>query len=464
MNTKKYNFILDVDSYKVSHFKQYPKSTQNLSAYIEARDLNNQELVFFGLQAFIKKYLLNPITMEDINEAEQFYMDHIGIFNRQDWEYILNQHNGFLPLEIQSIDEGSIVDNPIPLVQIVNTDIKVPWLVSYIETALLRAIWYPTTVSTISREIKKIINHYLSITSTKYEEDLPFKLHDFGARGVSSLESSQIGGAAHLINFLGSDTVEGAIFLRDYYSGEDISYSIPASEHSTITSWGEENELEAHENVIDIFLKEDGKVAASVIDSYNTFDTATNIISNELKSKIINSGGRLVVRPDSGDLPETIIKLLDILSNEKNFGFLWNDKGYKELPDYIRVIQGDGVDKDVINEILLSMQKNKYSANNITFGMGGSLLQKVDRDTFSFAMKVSALHDGVAWRDVYKKPITDKSKNSRGGRFAIMKNQEIKIISEDKEIQNNLLKKRYENGKLFNEIFLDEIRLNAALS
>ena len=325
MNTKKYNFILDVDSYKVSHFKQYPKSTQNLSAYIEARDLNNQELVFFGLQAFIKKYLLNPITMEDINEAEQFYMDHIGIFNRQDWEYILNQHNGFLPLEIQSIDEGSIVDNPIPLVQIVNTDIKVPWLVSYIETALLRAIWYPTTVSTISREIKKIINHYLSITSTKYEEDLPFKLHDFGARGVSSLESSQIGGAAHLINFLGSDTVEGAIFLRDYYSGEDISYSIPASEHSTITSWGEENELEAHENVIDIFLKEDGKVAASVIDSYNTFDTATNIISNELKSKIINSGGRLVVRPDSGDLPETIIKLLDILSNEKNFGFLNDD-------------------------------------------------------------------------------------------------------------------------------------------
>jgi len=211
-------------------------------------------------------------------------------------------------------------------------------------------------------------------------------------------------------------------------------------------------------------LKEDGKVAASVIDSYNTFDTATNIISNELKSKIINSGGRLVVRPDSGDLPETIIKLLDILSNEKNFGFLWNDKGYKELPDYIRVIQGDGVDKDVINEILLSMQKNKYSANNITFGMGGALLQKVDRDTFSFAMKVSALHDGVAWRDVYKKPITDKSKNSRGGRFAIMKNQEIKIISEDKEIQNNLLKKRYENGKLYNEIFLDEIRLNAALS
>ena len=176
MNTKKYNFILDVDSYKVSHFKQYPKSTQKLSAYIEARDLNNQELVFFGLQAFIKKYLLNPITMEDINEAEQFYMDHIGIFNRQDWEYILNQHNGFLPLEIQSIDEGSIVDNPIPLVQIVNTDIKVPWLVSYIETALLRSIWYPTTVSTISREIKKIINHYLSITSTKYEEDLPFKL------------------------------------------------------------------------------------------------------------------------------------------------------------------------------------------------------------------------------------------------------------------------------------------------
>ena len=457
MTKEKYNLILDVDSYKVTHFNQYPQNTKKLYAYIEARNLNSEELIFFGLQAFVKKYLLNPITQDDIDEAEKFLLSHIGVFNRDDWEYILNQHGGFLPIEIKSLDEGTVTNKKIPLLDITNTDEKVPWLVTYIETALLRSLWYPSSVATISREIKKIIFRYLDDTCTNFDDQLPFKLHDFGARGVSSYESSRIGGAAHLLNFLGSDTVEGAMFLKDYYDGTDISYSIPASEHSTITAWGKDNENKAHENIINQFLLE-GKVIASVIDSYDTFETATKIISSELKEKIINSKGTFVVRPDSGKLPDTIIELLNTLSSEENFGYTLNSKGYKELPSYIRVIQGDGVDKNSIENILFSMKENNYSAANITFGMGGALLQKLDRDTYSFAMKVSAIHDGIIWKDVFKEPSSDQTKNSRRGRFAIVKNDELEVIDLEKLSQTNLLKTRYKDGKLYNETDLKAIR------
>ena len=457
MTKEKYNLILDVDSYKVTHFNQYPQNTKKLYAYIEARNLNSEELIFFGLQAFVKKYLLNPITQDDIDEAEKFLLSHIGVFNRDDWEYILNEHGGFLPIEIKSLDEGTVTNKKIPLLDITNTDEKVPWLVTYIETALLRSLWYPSSVATISREIKKIIFRYLDDTCTNFDDQLPFKLHDFGARGVSSYESSRIGGAAHLLNFLGSDTVEGAMFLKDYYDGTDISYSIPASEHSTITAWGKDNENKAHENIINQFLLE-GKVIASVIDSYDTFETASKTISSELKEKIINSKGTLVVRPDSGKLPDTIIELLNTLSSEENFGYTLNSKGYKELPSYIRVIQGDGVDKNSIEDILISMKENNYSAANITFGMGGALLQKLDRDTYSFAMKVSAIHDGIIWKDVYKEPSSDQTKNSRRGRFAIVQNDELEVIDLEKLSQTNLLKTRYKDGKLYNETDLKAIR------
>ena len=457
MTKEKYNLILDVDSYKVTHFNQYPQNTKKLYAYIEARNLNSEELIFFGLQAFVKKYLLNPITQDDIDEAEKFLLSHIGVFNRDDWEYILNEHGGFLPIEIKSLDEGTVTNKKIPLLDITNTDEKVPWLVTYIETALLRSLWYPSSVATISREIKKIIFRYLDDTCTNFDDQLPFKLHDFGARGVSSYESSRIGGAAHLLNFLGSDTVEGAMFLKDYYDGTDISYSIPASEHSTITAWGKDNENKAHENIINQFLLE-GKVIASVIDSYDTFETASKTISSELKEKIINSKGTLVVRPDSGKLPDTIIELLNTLSSEENFGYTLNSKGYKELPSYIRVIQGDGVDKNSIENILFSMKENNYSAANITFGMGGALLQKLDRDTYSFAMKVSAIHDGIIWKDVFKEPSSDQTKNSRRGRFAIVKNDELEVIDLEKLSQTNLLKTRYKDGKLYNETDLKAIR------
>ena len=183
------------------------------------------------------------------------------------------------------------------MVQVINTDPRVPWLTSYIETALLRAIWYPTTVATISYGIKEIIKEYLDQTSDDTKAQLPFKLHDFGARGTSSQESAMLGGMAHLVNFQGTDTLSAIVGARRYYNANMAGFSIPASEHSTMTSWGKEGETDAYTNMIKQFAGE-GKIFAVVSDSYDIYNAVSNIWGITLKEEVKKSGATLVIRPD----------------------------------------------------------------------------------------------------------------------------------------------------------------------
>ena len=208
------NILLNADSYKVSMFKQYPAGTTGVYSYIEARGGRFNETVFFGLQAFIKEYLTTPITQADIDIADEILTAHGEPFNREGWQYILDNCGGYLPVVIRAVPEGSVVPVKNVLCVIENTDRNVPWLTTWVETALLRAIWYPTTVATQSWNIKRVIAEYLEKTGDPSLID--FKLHDFGARGVSSLESAGLGGAAHLVNFMGTDTISGILAAREY--------------------------------------------------------------------------------------------------------------------------------------------------------------------------------------------------------------------------------------------------------
>ena len=246
------NLILNTDSYKFSHYLQYPPETCAISSYVEARGHSDHaEVVFFGLQMFLKEYLSKPVTMADIDEAEAIVTAHGLPFNREGWTHIVKKHGGFLPLLIEALPEGTLVRRGVPVVQVVNTDPACFWLTSYIETALLRAIWYPSTVASNSRKVKQIIQPILEKTCDDPAAVLPFRLHDFGSRGTTSLEQAGIGGAAHLVNFMGTDTVTGVLYARRYYGAEMAGFSIPASEHSTMTSWGQEREAEAYANMID---------------------------------------------------------------------------------------------------------------------------------------------------------------------------------------------------------------------
>lgn len=230
------NIILNSDSYKYSQYTQYPPNTEYVYSYIESRGGVWDSTLFFGLQAFIKEYLIEPITQDDIEIADRIISAHGEPFNRAGWQYILDTHHGFLPVVIKAVPEGCIIPTKNVLATIENTDPRCWWLTSFLETAILRAIWYPTTVATNSYESKKLILSALEKTGDPTL--INFKLHDFGARGVSSMESAGLGSAAHLINFLGTDTITGLLYAREYYGADMAGFSIPASEHSVACSYG----------------------------------------------------------------------------------------------------------------------------------------------------------------------------------------------------------------------------------
>jgi nicotinamide phosphoribosyltransferase len=451
----KHNIILNSDSYKYSMFNQYPEGTETVYSYIESRGGKWPSTVFFGLQAFIKEYLLEPITQEDIDIAEQIITAHGEPFYREGWEYILNAHNGFLPVNIKAVPEGTVVPVKNVLATIENTDPKCFWLTTFLETALLRAIWYPTSVATNSYESKKIILKWLEKNGD--DNDIDFKLHDFGARGVSSLESSALGGAAHLVNFCGTDNVASLVLLTRWYGVGCAGFSVPAMEHSTVTSWGRDSEVESYRNMI---RKNPNGVVSIVSDSYNIYQ-ACEMFGTVLKQDIIDNNVQLVVRPDSGVPAIIVSECLFML--DQYFGHTVNDKGYKVL-NTVRVLQGDGITGESIDLILKYADSRGYSADNILFGQGGALLQQLDRDTQKWAMKCSAIKVNGTWREVFKDPITDPGKTSKKGRVTLYKREDGTYYSGLEDWPLSELKVVFENGKLFNEITFDQVRENARLT
>lgn len=450
------NIIMLTDSYKVSHWKQYPPGTEKVYSYFESRGGQFKKTVFFGLQYIIHEYLSRPVTMADVDEAAAMYEGHFGdptLFNREGWEYIVKAHGGMLPVVIKAVPEGSRVDVSNILMSLENTDPKVPWLTNFLETLLVQ-VWYPTTVATLSNEARRLILKFLEKTGDPALVD--FKLHDFGFRGVSSVESAGIGGAAHLVNFMGTDTVRGMTVLRDYYGAVGpTGFSIPASEHSTITSWGKDGETAAYLNMIEQYG--DSPLYACVSDSYDIYNAAKNIWGGTLRDHVVSAKGTLVVRPDSGYPPLVITTLIKILGEQ--FGFTTNSKGYKVLHDKVRVIQGDGMDFGMIDQCLSTLASEGWSADNVAFGMGGGLLQKVDRDTQRFAFKCSSITvDGVE-RDVFKDPVTDIQKVSKKGRMGLIKKGDRYVTVP--EADNTELQTVYYNGEVQSIQTISDIRTRA---
>ncbi len=453
------NLILNSDSYKTSHWVQYPAGSEYMSSYVEARR-GDYDVVFFGLQAFIKEYLSTPITIQDIDEAEAVIQAHGLTFNRAGWELLIERHGGYLPLRIEAVPEGTIVPVSNVVCQVINTDPDFYWLPSYIETSLLRAIWYPSTVASVSHYCKGIIRAALEKSADNIDS-LPFRLHDFGARGASSFESVALGSLAHLVNFSGTDSMTALVAASRWYGmDKDMpAFSIPAAEHSTMTAWGRDGETAAYANMLKQFGGE-GKAFSVVSDSYDLWNAIDNIWGDTLKEDVKNSGGTLVIRPDSGEPIKVVREALERLAVK--FGTTTNGKGYKVLPDYVRIIQGDGISAQSLGKIIDAVMDAGFSADNITFGMGGGLLQQVNRDTMSWAMKASAISIDGQWTDIYKDPITSHSKRSKKGRLALIKddNGQLQTIKADNMSADakNLLRDVFVDGKLIVEDSLTTIR------
>lgn len=456
------NLLLQTDSYKLTHFKQYPAGTTRVYSYLESRGGMFPETTFFGLQYYLKKYLAGKVfTGADIERAKDFALAHFGnsnCFNYTGWYALLNKHEGRLPVRIKAVPEGTTVSNKNVLMTIENTDGEFPWLTNYLETLLLK-VWYPTTVATLSRQIKKAITEYHLMTGGDLG-GVNFKLHDFGYRGVSSEETAAIGGAAHLINFMGSDTLAGIVLAQEYYDAGMVGFSIPAAEHSTITSWGREHEHEAFKNMLDQFPT--GLVAV-VSDSYNIDNAVRNIWGDQLKAQVLQRDGLLVIRPDSGVPSTTVLQVLEGLGD--TFGFTVNESGFKVLNPKVRVIQGDGVDLDSIREILQLMLTKKWAAENVAFGMGGALLQKLNRDTQQFAIKCSAVTVNGVNVDVFKSPSGDPGKASKRGNLKLVHGASWSTVQmcNPMDRRHDELQVVFQDGELIGNQTFEDIRKRAQL-
>lgn len=427
------NIIMLTDSYKVSHYVQYPEGTEEVYSYFESRGFDASSVAghptvcFFGLQYFIKRYLEGPVvTLEKIRSAQVFFDRHFqgtgAKFNVSGWMHILKKHGGCLPIEIKAVPEGTEVPTSTVLFTLRSTDPECYWLTNYLETLLVQ-VWYPMTVSTNCMYQRRMILEYLKETGTP--ELVDFKLVDFGFRGVSSVESAAVGDLAHLVHFCGTDTVAGIVAAQEFYGADMPGASIPASEHSTITSWGRDREVDAMKNMLD---KYPTGLVACVSDSYDIYDACDKKWGETLKAQICSRDGTLVVRPDSGEPKEIVPELLERLGAAFKAGTCGaspgtqkNGKGYQVLDPHVRLIQGDGVNTKTVLEILAEIKRKGWSADNVTFGSGGALLQRMDRDTQKIAFKCCQCVIKGKKVDVYKDPIHDKGKKSKMGEMFLIR-------------------------------------------
>ena len=458
------NICLLTDSYKITHHYFYPKGTKKIYSYLESRvGAEFNKTIFYGLQYIIKKYLEGKVvTQEKIDEADNLMRTHLGegIFNREGWQYILDEFDGMLPIEIKAVPEGTPVDVGNVLMTVENTDDKCYWLVNYLESLLLQ-VWYPSTIATLSAEVRKLANFYLDVTGSD-KSNLDFMLHDFGYRGATSTESSMLCGSAHLLSFSGIDTIPALTIPENYYNDSEVyGFSVQATEHSIMTSLGQDGEIQQTLNVIE---NAKNGILSMVIDSYDyrNFLRQASTEGSELNDAILKflsiDGNKVVFRPDSGEPVSTTIDCLNIL--ESGFGSYDTESGYKVFDANIGLLWGDGLNYHKIRDILFAMKSNGWAAENIIFGMGGGLHSSVNRDTQRNAFKCSAqLRDGQ-WFDIFKNPL-DSSKKSKTGRFKLIEDDgSFKTISIDDE-GDDILRTVFKDGKLLVDEKYCDVKLRA---
>ena len=484
--TSKRLFPKKTDGYKPSHWQFYELGVTEMYDYLESRGGDYQSLTVYGIQGLLMKYLVGQVvTPDEVRRSRKFYAKYFGmdgVFNYEGWMYIAEKLGGRLPLEVWALPEGIQVPVRTPMMTYVNTDPNCAWLAGYLEPVMFKA-WNPITVATLSQHCKKVL--YEGLVKSGTPSDIIWKLHDFGYRGVSSEESAEIAGSAHLVNFWGTDTIPAIDYVNEFYSDGSLDedgdptympgFSVRATEHSVMTHRGLAKESEV---VRDILSKCPNGIIAMVGDSRNIFEFAEKIIGTDFHTEVVEREGIVVIRPDSGEPIPTMMKLLWILGEK--FGYTTNEKGYRVLGTAaensvgkIKTLQGDKNDYHAIYNMIQALHGGNWSLDNIaTFGVGGALLQASTRDTQKMAVKLSSLTDITGkWRDVMKDPITDPGKGSKAGRFAVISEVDPatgreRIVTRtlaqgEPNPANNLLRPVYRNGEMLVHDNFETIRARA---
>lgn len=478
------NSVLDLtDFYKVDHRRQYPINTSFVYSNFTPRysRVKDQEfIIFFGLQYFIKKYLIDEFNQHffqaDKESAISYYKNRLDTSLGKDSVTVEHMYAlyelGYLPIEIKALPEGSMVPLQVPCLTIYNTHEDFAWVTNWLETLLSCTIWGMCTSATTAFRGRLLFEKYARETGA----DQGFVLwqgHDFSMRGMFGLEAACISGMAHLISFYGTDTQPAIRSLENYYgadsSKELVGGSVPATEHSVMCAGTEESELETYRRLITQVYP--SGIVSIVSDTYDFWNVVTNILPT-LKHEIMSRNGKLVIRPDSGD-PVMIIAgdpsapegspenkgLIQCLYEE--FGGTTNSKGYIVLDPHVGAIYGDSITFDIQNQMLAKLKEKGFASSNIVLGYGSYGYQYVTRDTYGFAIKATYVEIEDNPREIYKKPKTDSSKKSHKGLIKVIHNgrnyEAIYPVNKEEE-EKNELKIVFSNSKLIIDQSLNQIR------
>lgn len=483
------NPVTAIDGYKVDHRRQYPDNTEiifsNLTARTTRRDYTD-EMVFFGLQHFVKDFLIESWNKDFFQQPKDDVIrrfarrinNYLGP-NNVGTQHIADLHDlGYLPIKIMALPEGTVYPVRVPCLVIYNTDERFFWLTNYLETILSTNIWGMCTSATTAHEYKKILTQY-ALETDGSTEFVNWQGHDFSFRGMYGAEAAMMSGAAHLLSFTGTDTIPAIDFLEDYYGAnsdlELVGGSVAATEHSVMCAGGMDNELETFRRLIEDIYPEG--IVSIVSDSWDFWQVMTDF-TVRLKDKILARNGKVVFRPDSGDPVKVICGDADapVGSPEYKgaveclwdvFGGSTSSKGYKLLDAHVGVIYGDSITFERARAICAGLKAKGFASTNIVFGIGSYTYQYVTRDTDGFAVKATFAKVAGQDREIFKAPKTgDGTKNSAKGLVAVYKNADGKLYLKDQatwdEVNQCEFIPVFENGRLLNETTLAQVRARLA--
>lgn len=487
------NPLMLIDFYKADHRRQYPEGTELVYSNFTPRKSRlegNENLVFFGLQYFIKEYLVKQwnegffnVPKEKIVADYKRRMDNALGKDSIPVEHIAELHDlGYLPLIVKGLPEGTIVSPKIPVVTVYNTQPKFFWLTNYLESLMSAILWKPATSATTAFQYRKTFNLYARQTVSETNIDFVYwQGHDFSFRGMSGIEDACISAAGHLLSFYGTDTVPAIDFHELYYNAnsdkELVGGSVPATEHSVMCMGTKDDEIGTFERLIaELYPK---GIVSIVSDTWDFWKVITEFLP-QLKSKILARDGKVVIRPDSGDPVKIIVGDKDATPGSPEykgaiecmweiFGGTTTDKGYKLLDSHIGLIYGDSITLQRQKAILEGLKEKGFASFNVVLGIGSYTYEYVTRDTYGFAMKATYGEVNGEGRNIFKDPKTDDgTKKSAKGLLSVHQvDGQLKLKDECSwaEEKEGLLQTVFENGKVVNEQSLTEIRarINAEL-
>jgi nicotinamide phosphoribosyltransferase len=487
------NPLTAIDFYKADHRRQYPEGTQYVYSNFTPRSSRHApvlkdfegRVVFFGLQGFIKDYLID-VWNENffqrprdtvVAEYKRRMDSSLGV-DAVPVDHIRELHDlGYLPLRIKALPEGSRVPIKVPMLTLVNTDPRFFWLTNYLETCMSAELWKSCATATIAYEYRRLLTRFTELTGSD-PGFIPVQAHDFSFRGMSGIHDAAQSGVGHLTSFIGTDSVASIDYAEQFYGATGpIGVSVPATEHSVMCMGTKSDEIGTFRRLItDLYPSGIVSIVSDTWDFWQVVTEFASTLKPEILARSPNAAGlcRVVFRPDSGDPTKIICGDPEAPNGSPQhkgaveclYGGTTTSRGYKVLNPKVGLIYGDSITLSRAESIMSGLEKKGFAAGNVVLGVGSYTYQFLSRDSFGFAMKATWGQVAGEPRNIFKDPVTDDgAKKSAKGLLRIERQgDEFQLFDQQtrEQEESGALRTVFEDGRLTTEVTLDEVRARLA--